>query len=118
MKQLFFILMLFLFYSCASSSEKQPEENPIELKQTPASKEVYTVMSVQNSDQTWGYQILKDGKLIIDQKNIPAVQGNYGFRTQADAQKTGEFVLLKIQNGDFPPTISIEELENLEVLSE
>jgi len=66
---------------------------------------------------TWGYQLLKDGKLMIDQKNIPAIQGNRGFSTNEKAELMGSFILQKVKNGGFPPTVSIEEMDSLGVLN-
>ena len=66
---------------------------------------------------TWGYQLLKDGKLMIDQKNIPAIQGNRGFSTKEKAEVMGSFILQKVKNGGFPPTVSIEEMDSLGVLN-
>jgi len=65
----------------------------------------------------WGYKIFEYGKLFINQPHIPAVQGNKGFSTQEDANKTAEFAISKMQNGIIPPTISVAELDSLGVNS-
>ena len=44
---------------------------------------------------------------MIDQKNIPAIQGNRGFSTKEKAELMGSFILQKVKNGGFPPTVSI-----------
>jgi hypothetical protein len=50
---------------------------------------------------------------MINQKNIPAVQGNQSFKTETDAIKVGEFVVTKLLQNQFPPTLSLEELTSL-----
>jgi hypothetical protein len=64
----------------------------------------------------WGYKIFEYGKLFINQPHMPAVQGNKGFSSLEDANKTAEFAISKMQNGIIPPTISTQELDSLGVL--
>ena len=72
----------------------------------------YSVKSTKQ-DNGWGYEIYKGSKLVINQKNIPAVQGNQSFKTETDAIKVGEFVVTKLLQNQFPPTLSLEELTSL-----
>jgi hypothetical protein len=72
----------------------------------------YSVKST-NQENGWGYEIYKGSKLMINQKNIPAVQGNQSFKTETDAIKVGEFVVTKLMQNQFPPTLSLEELTSL-----
>ena len=64
----------------------------------------------------WGYRIMLNGDLYINQPHIPAVQGNKGFSNPVFAKKTADFAILKIQQGFSPPTITVEELDSLGVL--
>ena len=50
---------------------------------------------------------------MINQKNIPAVQGNQVFLTEKEALKVGELVLNKLLQNQFPPTVTTEELTTL-----
>ena len=59
----------------------------------------------------YGYKIYIDGKLSINQPNIPALQGTAGFESEADASRIAELAVLKIKKGIMPPTITLEELE-------
>ena len=61
----------------------------------------------------WGYDILIDGNTYVHQPSIPAVGGNRGFKTSADAQKVGELVVSKIRNNTLPPSVDPTELKNL-----
>ena len=66
---------------------------------------------VVESEKGYGYQIFIDGKLCINQPNIPALPGTAGFETESDARKIAELAVSKIEQGIMPPTITLEELE-------
>lgn len=114
-----FCLSLILFFSCKTNLETDSEINEVQKKDTKAAstEPVYSIFTLETEGVGWGYQILKDGKLMINQDHIPAIQGNKGFSSKEDAEKTANFMLEKIKKGIFPPTISIEELDSLEVLN-
>lgn len=76
---------------------------------------LYTFEVFHSIDSTYGYRILKSGKLFIHQPQIPALPGNKGFQTKELATKCAELVIDKIQDGILPPTITIEELKSLSV---
>jgi hypothetical protein len=76
----------------------------------------FTVITVEYPNFGWGYQILQDGKLAIDQKHIPVIQGYKSFSSKEKAEKTGNFIVQKMKNGIFPPTLTEQELDSLEVL--
>ena len=57
-----------------------------------------------------------DGRLIIHQNIIPAMPGNEGFKTKADASKVAQLVIGKIKKGEMPPTVTIEEMKKLKVI--
>ncbi len=73
------------------------------------------VKTFANADNTWGYDITIDGNIYVHQPNKPAVGGDKGFATEADAEKTGELVVSKIKNNILPPSVTPEELKNLGV---
>ena len=64
----------------------------------------------------FGYDIYMNGKLYVHQPNVPAVQGNHGFKTTESAYKTAGLVLFKINNNILPPGVEIKELDSLGVL--
>lgn len=62
----------------------------------------------------WGYRILlNDTAHVIDQPMIPGIPGNKGFKSQEDAQKTADLVIMKMKKGILPPAISVKELDSL-----
>ena len=75
----------------------------------------YKVIFKENTG--WGYQIFDGSKMLINQEHIPAVQGTKGFETKEHAEIAAKFILNKIDNGIFPPTISPQELDSLGVYS-
>lgn len=70
----------------------------------------YTILN--NTDKTFGYDILKNGKVFIHQTSIPVVQGNSGFKTKAIAQKVAVLVIQKMKKGEMPPSITLLELKS------
>lgn len=78
----------------------------------------FTYQIIPSARGTYGYDIFKDGKLIIHQSSIPALPGNNGFETKATAEAVAEAVIEKISKGEMPPTISTDELKELGVQAE
>jgi hypothetical protein len=74
----------------------------------------YAITPSQNN--TWGYNILVDQKLMISQPSIPAIQGNQGFKTVSDAESVAKLVIEKLKSGNVPPSVTIEELKKLSVI--
>jgi len=72
---------------------------------------------IKAANNTYGYDIVANGRILIHQPHIPAVNGNQGFATQEDAQRVAEFVILKILQNIFPPSVSVEEVDSLIILS-
>lgn len=116
MKTLSFCIVSLFLFACSQPSSNSSTEETSENTNAVSSEEKYEVITTVNPDQTYGYQILKDGKLMIDQKNIPAIQGIQGFSSKKDAETTASFAIEKIKKGAFPPTISVDELDSLGVI--
>ena len=70
-----------------------------------------TSFVIHAADNKFGYTIFVDGQLYIEQKNIPAIDGNAGFTSKEDAEKIAELVISKMRNGEIPPTVTIAELK-------
>ncbi|MFD1140606.1 DUF4907 domain-containing protein [Larkinella insperata] len=64
----------------------------------------------------WGYQIVSDGKTVIDQPTVPGRAGQRGFSSEQLARRVGECVVSKLRRGQFPPTLTPSELAQLGVL--
>lgn len=114
------IFTLFLFLSiigCGESEEKDQSTTETEVSDNVKNNSPeYTIIAVEQPESGWGYQILQDGRLAIDQKHIPAIQGYKTFSSKEKAEITANFIVGKMKKGIFPPTISAEELDSLKVL--
>lgn len=108
------LLSSFLYTISCTSSQSEEKESGDQANDTPISSTYQVVITQNNSG--FGYQILKDGKLIIDQPTIPAIQGNQSFSSREKAQKTADYLIEKLNKGHFPPTLSVEELDSLSVI--
>ncbi len=75
--------------------------------------EVYSNASPEGG---YGYKILIDGKVYINQASIPALSGNKGFSSPEKARKAANFVIYKIKNNILPPSVNRTELDSLGVL--
>ena len=118
-RYIYFILFIAMLFSC--TEEIPVQDNPADTtgKESPimvtAPANVLTVETM-NSENGWGYNILKDGKPFIRQANIPSIPGNKGFDSEEKAKTVGNFILFKIQNGIMPPSTNRTELDSLGVL--
>jgi len=115
----FLFLTLFLLYSCGQESNESSdiiEDDTVAQSGNKQTAPEFTVVTVEYPGVGWGYQILQDGKLAIDQKHIPVIQGYKGFSSKEKAEKTGGFIVEKMKKGVFPPTLTETELDSLGVL--
>lgn len=64
----------------------------------------------------YGYNIIIDGKLYVHQPHIPAVSGNNGFSTIANAEKAAALIVYKIKNNVMPPSVTSNELDSVGAL--
>ncbi len=71
---------------------------------------------IPSEANTWGYDILVDGKRFIHQPSKPGLPGNQGFASKEKAQKVADLMIQKIKRGEMPPGVSIEEMKKLNVL--
>ena len=126
MKFIVLIILVLVFVSCEdSANKKSPKKSPknegATLKDKPKRDEipekntsVYEVRTVENASG-WGYEVWKDGAMVIKQEHIPAVQGIRAFSSQEQAQKAAEIIKAKLDQGIFPPTMSMAELQSIGV---
>lgn len=134
MRTAFAFLLGLLFFSCGTSSishdpascadslaaSKLPEEEAVTT--TPASDSSSNTFSAQTFKNTpgegpegYGFDIYQNGKVLIHQNAIPAIQGNKAFVSEAEAKAVGSLMLYKISNGIMPPTVDIKELDSLKI---
>jgi hypothetical protein len=124
------VVILLLICACSGNEDKTEQQSYPQTKdktaETQTRKSQNTTQSkttsaysfkIIGSSGNFGYQILDaTGKMVINQPNIPAIQGIKGFSSESDARKAAEFVIQKIDNGHFPPTFTVAELDSLRIV--
>jgi hypothetical protein len=75
-----------------------------------------SLKTIQNKSG-WGYQILVNDSLYINQETIPVIQGNKAFVSKEDAEKIGNLMITKIkQHSNKLPTITVQELDSCGII--
>lgn len=78
-----------------------------------ASSITYEVLG--NGDLGFSYKIYRAKKLLINQTYIPCVGGLQRFRTREQAEKVAKLVCVKLAKSGGLPTLTIGELDSLQV---
>lgn len=76
---------------------------------------VYSFKTFENEDKTYGYAIYTEQRMIIKQSFIPVINGIHGFKTNEDAEAIASLMIKKLTTGDMPPSITLEEIEKLNI---
>jgi hypothetical protein len=69
---------------------------------------VFVELKAIQTPKGWGYDILTDGHPYIHQNFIPAIPGEYGFRTRKDALAVGQIVADRLIKGQTPMVTASE----------
>jgi hypothetical protein len=72
--------------------------------------------TMKNDTGGWYYQVLKGDKRFIIQKHIPAIQGVFAFSDSIQAAKVANLMCRKLDQGLFPPSISVQEIDSLKII--
>ncbi len=75
--------------------------------------DVYSIETFMIDSSGWGYDIYKNNKPFIHQPNIPSINKMTPFETEETARKTAQLVIKKLNNNEFPPSLSKEEVDSL-----
>ncbi len=114
----FLYIFLVVAFLQACQYSKTQQSDPVTFGST--NNSANTVLSfeiISFTENSYGYNILKNGKIYIHQPHVPAMAGNQGFRTKKQAEKAAEFVMFKIQQNIIPPTVTSFELDSLGLLN-
>jgi hypothetical protein len=116
--QRYFIILLLLAACQAQTVQSNPKKatNASKRRAEKTTKEApaFEIATIQGTNG-WGYQIRQNGKLVINQPTIPGRPGTAGFQTQQEAQNVAELVRSKLLAKVFPPTVSEDDLKNLNI---
>ncbi|KQC33255.1 hypothetical protein AAU57_07945 [Nonlabens sp. YIK11] len=89
-------------------NQEAQENSPVKVNQN-------VVVDTHEVNGGWGFYIIKQDKKLIVQNQIPAVNGLQLFRSKRDADKVGELMKFKIMHNIFPPSVSLKELDSLQI---
>ena len=121
MQRTVFALCCFIFFGIApsiafaqSQKEKKPAVSFPQASQFANSKFTYKIIPAANN--TFGYDVYADGKILVHQPSKPGLPGNEGFKTKDAAEKVATLIITKIKKGEIPPSVTLNELKKLNVL--
>lgn len=63
----------------------------------------------------FGYKIILEEKVLIQQNHIPSLEKNQPFCSQGQAEKVANLVISKLEHGE-NPAISYSELKELQII--
>ena len=72
-------------------------------------------LQVIRTSAGWGYDVLSQGRLILHQPTIPGAAGDRGFSHENQARQVGERVIRKLKEGEGLPTITPDELRDMNI---
>jgi hypothetical protein len=112
-----FTLFIFpgLFGTSLLASETAGKQEAKEQKNPYANAEI-TIKIIRATNKTFGYDILLYGRPLVHQPSIPGLPGNDGFVSKERARTVAEFMVKKIRRNEMPPTVTIEDLNDMGVL--
>lgn len=85
----------------------------------PAPKVEVSIFEIRGKNgrlEGYGYDLIVNGKKTIHQPTIPAVQGNYPFFSEQDAQAVGELAASRMRKTGDLPTIRVQDLDSLKIV--
>ncbi len=71
-------------------------------------------IKITRQDSGYGYQIIKNRKVVINQPYIPAIQGEQPFKDSIQARKTADLAVKKMGKLSLP-RISAQELDSMKI---
>jgi len=101
--------LILLLTVCASflTIQATMAQSPSEEQQT----EKLEYQLIEAAENTWGYDIIMDGKLFVHQPFVPGSKGSIGFAKESQAAAAAQLVIEKIQKGIMPPSLTINEVQ-------
>ena len=105
-------ISLVLFVSIGSHAQHKHDNGNMELMQAVQ----YRYFVHKNDTGAWYFSIKKNEKLIVMQKDIPAVQGNIAFVDSLQASKIARLMVDKLEQGVFPPSVFRSDLDSLKII--
>ncbi len=117
MKFFLMLTLMVVFYASNGQSSTDHDSRLNDSLQDQTQKDIiysYTIM--QSVNNTWCYDIFKEGKRFIHQTSIPGLPGNEGFKNKSDAERVAQLVIDKLKKGEMPPSVTTDELKKMKIL--
>ena len=106
---LYIVLMMLLITGCRNRGDAK-SKSVTEVDSTKP------IIKIFGSDSTgYGYSIFVRDTEVIRQPHIPAINALHRFANKGDAERVALLVRDKMINGQFPPAVSVEEIDSLGV---
>ncbi|MEO1652904.1 MAG: DUF4907 domain-containing protein [Bacteroidota bacterium] len=102
--------------SLEQGKEASEKARKILEENTEASESSFRINTFQD-ENGWGYDIIREGKILIHQPHRPGLPGREGFDSEEKARKTAELVRHKLENNIMPPSVTTAELDSIGVLN-
>lgn len=107
------VILVIVFLAVIIGGALYFDKNKKEETPNPYADSLVEASLYQNEDQTWGYDIMIDGNIYVHQPTKPAVGGNSGFTSEAEARSVADLVVSKIKNNILPPSVTPEEIADV-----
>ena len=117
MTRIIICLAILTLFSCETNTEDSGSHSSLSDSSTNQENESPFSFEVTSSEVGYGYVIFKSGKAFIKQPYIPAIQGTKGFESKDDAAKVAELMIYKLEKDILPPSVSLDELDSLNISS-
>lgn len=111
-----FLTCAFFLCGLGLFAQQSPAKQPAFPAANAYAKATISSKIIPSGGNTWGYDILVEGKRFIHQPSKPGLPGNQGFASQEKAQKVADLMIQKIKRGEMPPGVSIEEMKKLNAI--
>ena len=119
---LIWIAVLFLGSMCAPQQEHQengqnltPSQTTIEQNPSAFKGAKLTFKVIESPNETYGYDIYADDRLVIHQPNVPGTNSTDGFKTRQAAGKVAKLIVDKLREGK-SASISVKEMKELNAI--
>jgi len=107
---IFMLSAIIVFTNLKSTKEVKVEEQKTRTEVSPYLNSDIQVKTFQG-EKGWGYDITIDGTTYVHQPSIPALSGDDGFKTEADAKNVANLMVEKIRKNIMPPGVTEEEVK-------
>ena len=114
-----FLAVLFIFAllpGTSISANGTAGKEEVKQQKNPYANAQISIKIIPSVKKTFGYDILLYGRPLVHQPNIPGLPGNEDFTTKERAKMVAEFVVKKIRKNEMLPTVTIEDLNKMDVL--